>query len=181
MPPLDPAVDLTLRAALALLFGVAAAHKARDLARFRATLGEYRLLPEAVVPIAALALPAAEAAVACALAVPGLRVPGLAGAAALLALYAAAVGVNLVRGRRDLDCGCAGPAIRRPIGEWLVVRNVVVAGAALVACAPVAARPLVWVDALTVAGATVVATACWTALDRLHAHAPLAARLRRRA
>jgi len=178
---MDPAVDLALRAALALLFGVAALHKVRDAGRFRATLADYRLLPAAAVPLAAPMLPAAEAAVAGMLAAPGLRRAGLAGAAALLVLYAVAVGVNLARGRRHLDCGCAGPAVRRPIGEGLVVRNAVVAAVALAARVPVAPRPLVWVDALTVAGGVATAAACWAALDRLRAHAPAAARLRRNA
>ena len=38
-----------------------------------------------------------------------------AAAALLLALYAGAIGVNLARGRRDIDCGCGGPASRQPI------------------------------------------------------------------
>ena len=41
----------------------------------------------------------------------------------LLALYAGAMAVNLARGRRDLDCGCAGPGVRRPVGEGLLIRN----------------------------------------------------------
>jgi hypothetical protein len=56
-----------------------------------------------------------------------------------------------------------------------------VAAVALAGCLPVAARPLVWVDALTVAGATAVAAACWAALDGLHAWLPVATRLRRAA
>jgi len=42
---MDPAADVTLRTAFALLFAVAASHKVRDPARFRATLADYRLLP----------------------------------------------------------------------------------------------------------------------------------------
>ena len=40
-----------------------------------------------------------------------LRPPACA-AAALLALYAGAIAINLIRGRRDIDCGCAGAARR---------------------------------------------------------------------
>jgi hypothetical protein len=167
---MDPAVAVTLRTSLALCFAVAALHKLRDVAAFRATLGEYRLLPAVAVPAVARAVPVAEAGVAAALVALG--APGLVAGAALLLVYAGAVGVNLARGRRRLDCGCAGPAARRPIGEWLVVRNVAVAAAALAAAAPVAARPLVWLDALTVAGGTLVAAAGWTALDLLHAAPP---------
>jgi hypothetical protein len=174
----DPAIDATLRAALGLLFLVAAGHKLRAPARFRAALAGYRLLPPALVPAAAGLVVGAELAVAAALAAPGARVAGLGGAAALLLAYAAAIGVNLARGRREIDCGCTGPALRRPLDGRLVARNATVAAAALVALGPVASRPLVWVDALTVAGGTAVLAAAWAAVDRLLAEAPRLARLR---
>lgn len=162
---MDPVLDLVLRVALALLFATAAWHKLRAPKAFAATLGEYRLLPPALAPIAAALVVTAELAVVVGLLVS--RRDGLAAAATLLLVYAAAVGVNLLRGRRHIDCGCAGPAARRPISGWLVGRNVVLAAAALAGLAPVAARRLIWVDAFTVVAATVALTACWAAADRL--------------
>jgi uncharacterized membrane protein YphA (DoxX/SURF4 family) len=91
---MDPAIDLTIRATLALLFAVAAVHKLRDMAAFRGTFADYRLLPDA----AAWAVPAAEAAVALLLVAPATSAVGKAGAVALLVAYAAAIGVNLARG-----------------------------------------------------------------------------------
>ena len=175
---MDPVIDATLRTALALLFFVAAGHKLRDLGRFRATLAEYRLLPAGLVPLAAALVVGAEAAAAGALLVPGTRATGLVSAATLLLVYGAAVAINLARGRRDIDCGCAGPAVRRPISGWLVARNAALAAAALAAVAPVRPRPLVWVDALTVMGATATLAALYASVDRLLAHAPALARLR---
>jgi len=162
---MDPVLDMTARAALALLFVVAASHKLRDPGRFRSTLAEYRLLPDVLTPLAAALVVAVELAVA----------------AALLLGYAAAIGINLARGRRDLDCGCAGPAVRRPISGWLVARNVALAGVALAGLLPVRPRALVWVDATTVAGGTAVLAALYASLDRMIAHAPGLARLRVRA
>ena len=173
---MDPVVDATVRAGLALLFLAAAAHKLRDPARFRATVADYRLLPDVLVPLGAAFLIVAEPVVVAALA--GARWWGLAGAAALLALYAAAIGVNLVRGRRHLDCGCAGPALRRPISGWLVVRNLALVTVALADLAPAQVRSLVWIDGLTVVAATAALAACWAATDRLVALAPDLARLR---
>jgi hypothetical protein len=170
----DPAIDLTVRAALALLFLVAAAHKLRDRAAFRATFAEYRILPEAIGTL----VPLAELAVAGLLLVPAAGALGAIGAAALLLLYGAAVGVNLARGRRHIDCGCAGPYARRPIGGGLVVRNALLAAAALTALLPVTPRPLAWIDALTVSGAVLALAALYLATDRLMAHAPALARLR---
>ena len=171
---MDPAIDLTIRAALALLFVTAAAHKLRDRAAFRATFAEYRILPETVSAV----VPLAELAVAALLVVAATSALGKIGAAALLLVYAAAVGVNLARGRRHIDCGCAGPRARRPIGGGIVVRNALLAAAALAGLVPVAGRPLVWVDALTVSGAVLTLTALYLAADRLLAHAPALARLR---
>jgi hypothetical protein len=174
----DPVADLTVRGGLALLFAVAAVHKLRDVGVFAATLGEYRMLPGALVRPAAALVVAAELVVAGALLSPAARQIGLAGAAALLLLYAAAIAINLVRGRRHIDCGCAGPAARRPIGSALVVRNLVLAGVALAALPPIAPRALVWLDALTAVAATAALAALYAALDRMLADAPRLARLR---
>lgn len=173
---MDPTIDLTLRGALGLLLLAAALHKLRDPRRFTATLADYRLLPRRLAGAAAALVVGAELVVVAALAVDPPR--GLAGAAALFALYAAAIGINLARGRRHIDCGCAGPAARRPIGGWLVARNAVLVAVALAGLVPLAPRPLVWVDGLTVIAATAALAACWTATDRLLALAPAVARIR---
>jgi Methylamine utilisation protein MauE len=173
---MDPVIDLTLRAALGLLFAVAAAHKLRDPRRFAATLAEYRVLPAGLAGAASALLVALELAVVAALVVD--RRLGLAGAAALLGLYAGAMATNLARGRRHIDCGCAGPAARRPISGWLVVRNVMLACVALAGLAPIGPRTLLWIDGFTVVAATAAVAACWTAADRLLALAPGLAQLR---
>jgi hypothetical protein len=175
---IDPVIDVALRASLAVLFAAAASHKVREPRRFRATVAEYRLLPVTLVTPAALVLLGGEVGVAAALVTPGWRTAGLLGAAALLALYGGAIGINLARGRRDLDCGCAGPAVRRPIGGWLVARNAVLATLALAGLVPAAPRPLVWVDALTILGSTATLAALYASVDRMLANLPGLARVR---
>ena len=123
---LDPAIEGVLRGGLALLFGVTAFEKFRDLGAFRAAVVDYALLPERFVGAIAVAFAGCEAWLGVALVMPAawrLRLPALLASAAVLALYAAAIAVNLARGRRDIDCGCAGPAARQPLSEWLLVRN----------------------------------------------------------
>jgi methylamine dehydrogenase accessory protein MauD len=66
----------------------------------------------------------------------------------LLIAYAAALGVNLIRGRRELDCGCGMSGNRRPIAAWMVWRNLFVALALGIAVLPWAARPLDAADLL---------------------------------
>ncbi len=175
---LDPAVSLVLRGGLALLFAAAAAHKLRDPGAFREAVAAYELVPGALVSSFALVLPLVEAATALTLLVPGGGPLGGTAAALLLLLYGAAIGVNLVRGRRDLDCGCLGAAARRPIGGALLVRNAILAVAALACTRPVAARPLVWLDAATVALGVAALGLLYVAVERLLANAPGLAALR---
>jgi hypothetical protein len=167
----DPVFAVTLRAGLGLLFLSAAAHKLRDRAAFRATLSEYRLLPEGSIGAAVGLLIALELAAALALLVPAGAWPGVALAAGLLAAYTAAIAVNLARGRRDLDCGCLGAALRQPIGSGVIVRNGVLLFAALLCLLPVERRPLSWLDGVTIVAAVAGATALYAAVQRLMANA----------
>ena len=179
----DPALHLALRAALAAMMASAAFHKASDLARFREVFAGYRVLPRRVALATAGAVPLVEGLLAVGVALPVSRLlaaTAAAGIAALMLLYAAALGANVVRGRRDMDCGCTGPANRVPVGLPLVLRNVLLAAAALLLVPPPAPRELGAVDALTVACATLVLACTWNAAHRLLASAPAASRLRER-
>jgi hypothetical protein len=164
---LDPALQGVLRASLALLFGVSAAHKLRGPRVFAAQLAEYRLLPAAASLPGGLALAGAELATAAALATPALARAGAAAALGLLALYSAAVGVNLLRGRDSIDCGCGFAP--RPLGWGVLARNALLAAAALAAALPALPRALDWVDALSIAGGTLAAALVFAAADALAA------------
>lgn len=169
---MDPALQLALRASLALLLAAAASHKLGDLARFRAVVAAYELLPSSLVAAVATGVALVEAALAASLVFGvGVALAGT-GAAALMLAYAAAIFVNVRRGRTDIDCGCMGPASRVPLGPLLVVRNLVLAGAASLLALPVLMRPLVWIDAVSVLATTTAMTACWLAAERMLALAP---------
>jgi hypothetical protein len=127
-----PALALTIRVMLALLFTSALASKIRAFPRFVAAIADYRLLPAGLAPPAALLLVALEfAAVFTSLLVGGPPAGGLAGG--LLLLFAGAIAINLLRGRDAIDCGCslAGGAQRLHWG--LVARNLTLALTALTA------------------------------------------------
>jgi len=176
---MDPVLAVVLRGALALLLVVAALHKLRDHTSFRATLEAYALLPTPLLPPLARAVPLLELAAAALLVTPRAAPAGGVLAALLLAVYALAMGVNLLRGRRDLDCGCMGPGARSTVGPGLVVRNLLLIAVALAAgFVPVHARALVWVDFVTVALAIAVLAALYASAERLLALAPAVAALR---
>jgi len=176
---MDPIVTAVLRGALALLFVVAASHKARDLKAFRATLADYRLLPERATTVVTPLVVGAEIGLAAALALPGALRPGPVLAAALLGVYSLAIAINLLRGRRHIDCGCTGPVRRHTLSGWLVARNGVLIVAALACLLPSRPRGLVWIDGLTLVGAVSTLAALYAALDRLLANASLRVRLER--
>jgi len=166
---LDPALSLALRGGLALLLAAAAWHKLRDLTAFRAALAGYQLVPERALRVAACVLIAAELATASALVLSS-RAAGA--AVTLLALYTGAVALNLARGRREIDCGCFGPAARQPLSFALVVRNLGLIALGLVCALPVAARALVLLDGLTIAAGIALGALLHGAINGLIANAP---------
>jgi hypothetical protein len=120
------------------------------LSRFAQVLAAYRLLPDLPSLRLHVLVPSLESLVALGLmADVSRRQSALAGALLLLS-YAAAMGVNLLRGRRELACGCGGPDDRRTIAAWMVWRNVLFAGLLTVTLAPRRARALEPTDWITV-------------------------------
>lgn len=61
---------------------------------------------------------------------------GLMSAAVLLVIYALFMNAQLAQGRRNIQCGCAGPATGVLISPALIARNLVCSALALVALIP---------------------------------------------
>lgn len=165
---IDPAIRIIVTWGLALLLAFAARHKAVDGPRFRAQLAEYRLLPAAMVAPAALTLMLVELITAVGLLLPGTRSGAALVAAALLALYAGAMAVNIARGRSHIDCGCGdAPQLLSP---WLVLRNLVLALAACWASLTVTDRALGGLDAVLMPLGLLAVLGVWLALEQLLAN-----------
>ncbi len=113
---------------VALVFLVAAIDKLRHRALLPGVIGNYRLLPEALVaPVAGL-LPIVELAVGAALML-GIGAAATVPAMLLLLLFALAMAINIRRGRRHIDCGCGQSGLRQNLGWGLVLRNLSMVGA----------------------------------------------------
>jgi len=169
---IDPVVELTATLSLALLLASAAVHKASDRRRFVATVQAYELIPDRLAHGFGSLLPMLEAALAVGLLYPPSRSSSAVATVLLLALYTGAIGVNLARGRTDIDCGCFAASSRVPLSAQLILRNTFLAGAAALLFLPVAVRPLVWVDILTIVMAIVTLALLWTSARRLAANGP---------
>lgn len=120
---LDPAFGYLIVLGMALLFAGAAMQKLRGLEHFTGIFAAYRLLPDAAARRLAWLIPCIELAVAAALLWEPSRRLGIISGAAVLIAYASGLGVNLARGRLDLDCGCGAALDRRAISAWMVWRN----------------------------------------------------------
>jgi hypothetical protein len=162
---LDPVASSLLALWGAGLFAWAAVHKLRAREGFAATLAEYRLVPPSLVGFGAVGLGLLELATAASLLWPAVRAIGGALGAALLVIYAVAIGINLARGRRDLDCGCGLQP--RVIGGWMVARNLIVAALLSLLLLPQSSRTLGLADFATIAGALVVGALLYASVELL--------------
>jgi hypothetical protein len=130
-------IILAGRTLVALLLIASGAVKFFGLESFVGTVSAFALLPARIVPSVARTIPVAEsltgAFLLLAVVVPdsGFRWAGI-GAISLFAVFTGAVAINLVRGRRDISCGCFGANESR-ISWSLVVRNCALMGVSCLA------------------------------------------------
>jgi hypothetical protein len=164
---MDPVVVGILRASLAFVFAQAAVHKLRDRAAFDQIVRAHRLVPAAGARAVTGLLVAGELAAATALLAPGVARLGAGLALALLGVYSLAIGVNLARGRRDIDCGCLGPGHRQPLTGWLLVRNALLAALVAPCLLPTTSRSVTWIDLVSLLGGALVLSLVLAAATRL--------------
>ncbi|WP_426170097.1 MauE/DoxX family redox-associated membrane protein [Sandarakinorhabdus sp. DWP1-3-1] len=125
-----PIAGLAASVFVGLVFLVAGIEKLRHRALLPGVIANYRLLPAVLVTPAALLLPPVELVLAVAL-LAGERTVAPLAAIALLLAFAAAMAINIGRGRRHIDCGCGHAGLRQSLGWGLVARNLAMAAALL--------------------------------------------------
>jgi len=174
---IDPVISTSAALALSVIFASAASHKLRHPCWFRRQVHEYELIPGPMVPAAARTLPIAELVIAAGLLWSTSRPYAGVLAFLMIGLYALAIAINLARGRKDIDCGCSGPAMRQPLQPALLARNLMLAIIALVALLPMLDRPLSLHDNFVMIAAGVVLVLLYTATDLWIANRPLLLKL----
>ena len=113
------ALALGTRYLVAAVFALASLHKLRTRLEFAGVIYQYRLTPKGSEHWLSWLIPSLELSIAVALFV--LPQVGALLAAGLIASYCIAIGVNLLRGRHHIDCGCGGAST--PLSGALVWRN----------------------------------------------------------
>lgn len=169
---MDPIITAIISISMSLLFAVAAMHKIRAPLSFKTAMQEYRLLPSGLLNSAAVLVIIAETLAAGLALIPAVRWTGLAIMTVLLSVYAAGIGINLLRGRRDIDCGCNGPASKQMLSWWLVIRNLLFLGLILLAMQSTSGRQFNWLDSLIVLLGVLVASGLYLSLNQLLSQAP---------
>lgn len=175
LPLLDPVATSTLSAVLSVVFLTGAWQKLRDLPLFQANVENYRLLPDGLAWPAAILLPVWELAAGVLVLFDPVRTVGAVLVIGLLSVVTAAVVINLLRGRTEIDCGCGslGGHVGDQTLSWgLAIRNLVLVIAALLTLREDAARALVWIDYLSVAGGTLGLLGLYVTANQLMANKP---------
>jgi hypothetical protein len=175
---LDPVVTRAVGATLSIVLLSGALQKLRDPVIFAAAVENYRLLPEALVPVTARALPVVELAAGGLLLFPETCLLGGALALLLLVVVTTAVAINLSRGHTGIDCGCGGLS-SQPLSWALVGRNAILMALVGVAVQESAGRTLVWADYFTVGGAVLALVGLYVSANQLMTNAPLALAVRK--
>ena len=169
----DPVVSRALGAALAIVLLAGAWQKLRDPVVFEAAIENYGLLPAGGAAVLARVLPLVEAAAGVLILLAETAPYGALLAVVLLAVVSAAVAINLWRGRSEIDCGCGGLS-QQTLSWGLVLRNGILAAAALLAGQGDIGRDLVWMDYFTVLGAVLALIGLYVSVNQLMANAPRA-------
>lgn len=166
---LDPLIVAIAAGTLLLIFVRGVWHKLTDHPTFRVILENYEIVPAGWVPAAAMAVTAAEAAVALGLLFPATRSLAALSGFTILALYAIAIAINLRRGRVTIECGCGGPG--HGLSWILVWRNAGLMALALIAALPALDRAMgIW-DMLVVLAAVATVALALASLEQAGSNA----------
>ena len=152
---------------LAAVFAQACRHKLVAWQRFRASFLAYRIVPEKLVTVVGRSLVGLELAIVLGLIF--LQTAALWAAAGLLMLYAVGIGINVMRGRQLIDCGCGDEPT--PVSWVLVARNLTLAGLAALAVRYAALGVEVsWLSGSIALGMCLIAVGLYSAIEQLLAN-----------
>lgn len=126
----DPMILAFSQVILMLVFLSGAWSKLGAREAFEGVVYNYRLLPEFAIRPTSYLLPLAELAVGLGLAYAPTRAYAAVGALFLLAVFSIAIAINLLRGRREIDCGCFSSVLKQRLSGGLIVRNTALMGLA---------------------------------------------------
>lgn len=120
-----------LRLLLGCIFMASSVSKANEPARFAFTLATFKLISTAWVQPVAFLLILAESVIAILLLLGWQSRLAATLCGSLLAIFTFVIGLSLLRGHNDLECGCFGAHHAQKINLKLIGRNILLLMAAL--------------------------------------------------
>ena len=162
---IDPLILTISQLCVIVLFVSAAIQKLNNIEHFTEIVSEYQLLPENFVKVASYLVILAEVLVVVGIALSINAAWPLAGG--MLLFYTAAITINLIKGRREIDCGCSGPAFKQTLSEGLVIRNAVLLCVVIACMQQSTERSLIWLDYFSCGFATIVLVLIYIASNQL--------------
>lgn len=176
---IDPLIIRIIALGFALLFFLAGMHKLNNKLEFQGILNAYKIVPSKMSPMLSNVIPLIELGLAMGWLVCGLLfirltyVPLI--SAMLLSGYGTAIAINLIRGRRHIDCGCGfslaagktpGTEVQQ-LSSALLWRNAVLVIAALLAASTDTGRVLGMVDYFSMIVAVITLGLLYGAFNQL--------------
>lgn len=126
-----PFVQMLLRVLLASVFFTSVFYKFRQPQHFVETISSYNLLPNALHKPIGFTVIGLEATISILLFIGWHSRTAAILSALLITVFSCAIGINLIRGRTNLDCGCFKAKQARKISLKLIGRNIVLLMVAL--------------------------------------------------
>lgn len=167
---LDPFITMTAQYCVALVMLAGGLHKVADIGRFAEVISAYRIIPGCLERPVVVLLIGIELGIGTALIVPRVREQAAWGAACLLGLYFAAIALNILRGRRQLDCGCSFHGRAAGLSGSHLVRNVLLVLLAVVASIAESGRIVGLLDRVQITAAVLCLTLIYLSTDSLLAN-----------
>ena len=188
---IDPVVMIALSLMLSFVVVDAGLHKLRNPLHYAAVIDDYRVLPRGSGSVAVWIAGAVEMGAGIAILLPSLNRAGLALTGLLLMVYFAVMAqagvfvniglmaLNLLRGRREIYCGCGARERAQGLSAGLLVRNAALALAALMSSvAQPLARGIGWFDWLVAIAAALAAILIYLSASLLLSNNHLLVRLK---
>ena len=166
---IDPLIGKAISLGFAALFLLGAWHKWSTRRHFRETLENYQLLPTTLVAPASFLIPLLEALLGVGWLSGFLTSVTATISVALLGIYAMSMGINLLRGRVHIGCGCglSTASDEQPLSLSLIFRNIVLMAMAWATTLPHSTRPLGAIDFLTLVLALLASALLYVAASQL--------------
>ncbi|WCR26478.1 hypothetical protein L3476_25150 [Paenibacillus thiaminolyticus] len=108
---------------LAFLFLSTFLHKTLNYREHIRIMNAYHLVPARLIVPSFILFAAAELAIGLTLLLSGITLYHVVSIGSLLSIYTFAIGFNLMRGHRHIDCGCGGILENEQLSWGLVLRN----------------------------------------------------------